>query len=340
MNYLLFGNTERCSLQDQEPPPPIPALSHLPSKETMYSTLQHYAPTLAAKWHPNDTRRIQRTLEHYVLKTKEKIQKNSPPSTSTPSHLQTSMSSSFEPRLTPTWLVFWVYRSLSQLDTLLDQRVDQMLELGLLKELEELHSLQPSLPKDRGIYQAIGCKEWDSYFEAKKNNPTMTTSELAHHYATCVQKMKMATQRYARKQLAWIQNRFWPLSIQSEHVHMYVIDGSSTGSTVSNRDPCVQALVQQFLVDPQRMPCPSTFGAPIINHLVEQHCRQAVRDTSTWQKFTCDLCQREMNGDHEWKIHLRSKKHLRHVRHLKLKQMKQVELIKCLESKVSSFHAT
>ena len=30
-----------------------------------------------------------------------------------------------------------------------------------------------------------------------------------------------------------------------------------------------------------------------------------------WEKHWCDVCSRECNGIHEWKIHLASKKHKR-----------------------------
>lgn len=68
-------------------------------------------------------------------------------------------------------------------------RVDLMLEAGLLKEAEEFFST----PASNTAVQAIGYKELEPYFKGE--------AELIE----CVESLKQATRRYAKRQLTWFR---------------------------------------------------------------------------------------------------------------------------------------
>ncbi|MBO5344226.1 MAG: tRNA (adenosine(37)-N6)-dimethylallyltransferase MiaA [Ruminococcus sp.] len=71
----------------------------------------------------------------------------------------------------------------------INERVDQMVEMGLVKEAKELWKSAPM----KTAANAIGYKELIPYFE---NN--MSLSE-------CIDKIKQETRRYAKRQLTWFR---------------------------------------------------------------------------------------------------------------------------------------
>lgn len=74
----------------------------------------------------------------------------------------------------------------------IDSRVDEMLELGLLKEAEKLIR---SVPADAQSIKGIGYKEWIPYFEDEESLEKAT------------EKVKQNSRRYAKRQLTWFRNR-------------------------------------------------------------------------------------------------------------------------------------
>jgi tRNA A37 N6-isopentenylltransferase MiaA len=65
-----------------------------------------------------------------------------------------------------------------------------------------------------GIFQSIGFKEFDKYFEYKSNKANLNDvteikdSKEEELFARGVYDMKNSTKRYARYQIRWVKNKF------------------------------------------------------------------------------------------------------------------------------------
>eukprot|EP01065_Artemidia_motanka_P050718 TRINITY_DN8735_c0_g1_i2.p1 TRINITY_DN8735_c0_g1~~TRINITY_DN8735_c0_g1_i2.p1 ORF type:complete len:398 (+),score=130.31 TRINITY_DN8735_c0_g1_i2:40-1194(+) len=154
----------------------------------LHSALAKVDPAMASKLHPNDHRRLRRSLEVYaqtgrphseVLREQARDELRFPDAAN---------------------VVLWVDCEREVLNSRLDGRVDKMLRQGLLKEaksfLADLRAAHGEswVPDGKGLLGAIGWKE------------------LLPHVAEggalepCLDRMKQATRRYAKQQQQWVRN--------------------------------------------------------------------------------------------------------------------------------------
>lgn len=77
----------------------------------------------------------------------------------------------------------------------------------------------------RGLWQAIGYKEFDPYFTAIESN-SANEDELKRIRDECTDRMKAATRRYAKRQVQWIRNKLLPTVWKSQQndVMVYLLD--------------------------------------------------------------------------------------------------------------------
>ena len=204
-NNTTIGPEENMEVEDHN----FPELDLLETDE-LYRQLGKVDPIMANKWHPSDRRKILRSLKVYH-------QTGKPQSDIIKSQLDQYETHGLKPRYKA--LVFWIYSDPEKLNPRLDDRVDQMIETGLFDEIKDLRNqvVQGSvkLPNgvevekyQRGLWQAIGYKEFDPYFEAlEKGNQAQ---ELEKIKLECTERMKAATRRYAKSQIKWIKNKLVP----------------------------------------------------------------------------------------------------------------------------------
>ncbi|MBM6899996.1 tRNA (adenosine(37)-N6)-dimethylallyltransferase MiaA [Gemmiger formicilis] len=171
--------------------------------EVLYQRLKTLDPVYAAKVHPHNLPRVIRALELYEITGRKmsEQQQNSRPSTPPYRSLCLCLG----------------YRDRSVLYRRIDQRVDQMLEKGILAEAELVWK---NRERYRTAAQAIGYKEFFPYLEGKQTLPE------------CINSLKQATRNYAKRQLTWFRH-------QGEVVWLYV----------DEENPAVQAekLIENFL---------------------------------------------------------------------------------------------
>ena len=154
-------------------PTPITTLrDDADSTDTLYERLNERDPLTAGRIHPNDRKRILRALE--VITTE-----NQPLSTDKAAQFQYDC------------LAFGLTMERQALYHRIDQRVDQMVEQGLLAEIDAI--LTQGLTANATALQAIGYKE---FIAAIQNNLPL---EMA------VEQVKMASRRYAKRQLTWFR---------------------------------------------------------------------------------------------------------------------------------------
>jgi tRNA dimethylallyltransferase len=139
--------------------------------QSLYRELQDIDPMAAAKINPSNIRRIVRALEIYYATGQP------------PSQLQRKKAPSFP------ILLIGLTRERSELYRRIDWRVDKMIQMGLVEEVEELlkKGYSPSLPSMSGI----GYKQISQFLRGE-----MTLPEA-------IDKIKYETHRLVRHQYAW-----------------------------------------------------------------------------------------------------------------------------------------
>lgn len=148
---------------------------HEQGREQVFETLKHIDPVTAGRLHPNDTQRIVRALEVYEL---------------TGNPISQYRAKTVEPaEFTP--LLYGLYRKRKHLYARIDQRVDQMLEQGLLEEVRSLK--QRGYTLNMNALRTVGYQEVFHYLDDKISFKDM------------VEQIKTNSRRYAKRQLTWFR---------------------------------------------------------------------------------------------------------------------------------------
>ena len=162
----------------------------------MLEELRKVDPETASHLHENDLRRILRALELYYATGETMTRQRDL------SHLKESPYAFCILGLDASDRKFLYDR--------INRRVDLMLEAGLLEEAKAFFNL----PQAATAKQAIGYKELAPYF-----NGTCSLEEA-------IEKLKMETRRYAKRQLTWFRKR--------SDVHWLMIDQESKEDLVNH----------------------------------------------------------------------------------------------------------
>jgi len=143
------------------------------SPGSLYRRLEEVDPGRAEELSPLDTRRVVRALE-VVISTGRRMtelirEKTSP--------------------LSCDYIKIGLTRQRDELYRIIERRVEEMFEAGLLNEVRALLQRNPS----ETPLQAIGYKEVIQYLEGKMDYPSL------------LQEVKKATRRYAKRQFTWFR---------------------------------------------------------------------------------------------------------------------------------------
>ncbi|XP_054620096.1 tRNA dimethylallyltransferase [Dunckerocampus dactyliophorus] len=263
----------------------------------LHKRLLEVDPKMAAMLHPNDKRKIARSLQVY--------EETGIPHSSwlEEQRCQQGGDGLGGPLRYPDPCIFWLHADMDALDKRLDARVDEMLSVGLIEELQDFHARfnQKKVQNDsqnyqHGIFQSIGFKEFHDYLTAPGSTTQQERDVLRNKG---VEALKMATRRYARKQNKWVRNRFLkrPGDSVPAVYGLDVTDVAKWEETVLN--PALQILDSLCKHEEPTVP-------PIRALRAEQVNKRS--------RHTCDLCDKVIIGDLEWAAHLKSKKHHFHVR--------------------------
>jgi tRNA dimethylallyltransferase len=151
--------------------------------DVLYEKLKVIDPIMAQKHHPNNLRRIKRSIDICHQYGKK--------------HSELIMEQNKKNLLFNKYIIYWLKADQAKLYPLLNNRVDKMVKIGLIKEIEDFYLLNGIGKK--GIYQAIGYKEFELYLKNK--------NEI--NLRICLEKMKQKTRNYAKKQQSWINNHLF-----------------------------------------------------------------------------------------------------------------------------------
>jgi tRNA dimethylallyltransferase len=281
----------------------------------LLAKLKEVDPVMADQWHPNDRRKIKRSLEIY-LRTGRRASE-------TYAEQRQRKASEVGDRQAWETLLFWVYSDPEVLKPRLDIRVDKMLDTGLLQETQRMFKyLQARLAAGhdidmtRGIWQTIGFKEFLPYLTAV-NEPHPEAGVVAKVKSAAIEDMKSTTRQYAKYQNKWIKKKLLPLLKRDDNTamdHLFVLDSSDiaqwAGSVV---EPAV-SVTEKFLGGLD-MPHPASLSA--LAEEVLKDANGAAGLTRTPCRKVCELCQTTHLTEDQWQHHIGSRRHRRTAKNAK-----------------------
>ncbi|KAF9692718.1 hypothetical protein EKO04_009007 [Ascochyta lentis] len=288
----------------------------------MLEKLREVDPVMANRWHPNESRKIQRSLEIYLRtgkpasqvydeqRIKREIEQNAAEGDSAESRTGLRF---------PT-LLFWVHANKDVLYPRLDGRVDKMLAKGLLSEVEELTKFRvdyeartgSTVDQSRGIWVSIGYKEFLDYQSALAND-TLPPAELEKLKIAAIEKTQAATRQYANRQARWIRikllNALFGAGYKS---NMFLLDGSDLSNWENNVTALAAGITDDFLSG-RSLKDPLTLSAAAAENLTPKRNYDLGQRPDLWQQKTCETCGTVAITENDWKLHGQSRAHRRAV---------------------------
>ncbi|KDN39017.1 hypothetical protein K437DRAFT_228230 [Tilletiaria anomala UBC 951] len=186
----------------------------LEDPRALWDLLHKVDPLMARRWHFKDTRKVLRSLR--VLQTSGKC--HSQWITEQDASEKATSAGAIDLEEGP-WriLLFWVWRDPQSLSTSLNARIKTMIQRGLLDEIRELRAIvkekqgcdPAKVDYTRGIFQAIGYKEFDAYLTYQEEHGVDSTDNETGQklFEQGIEDMEIATRQYAKKQVSWIRNK-------------------------------------------------------------------------------------------------------------------------------------
>ncbi|KAF4970818.1 hypothetical protein FSARC_2184 [Fusarium sarcochroum] len=282
------------------------------SGEVMLHELRKVDPAMADRWHPNDRRKIQRSLEIYLRSGKRASEYYAEQQARKDAAQQDANRRPWEN------LLFWVYSERDVLRERLDTRVDKMQNGGLMDEVRELYDFKHQkeaegriLDMTKGIWQSIGYKQFEPYLSAIDEG--REEAELEKLKYAALEEMKSATRRYAVYQTRWIRLKQIPRLREAGPEamdNMYLLDSTDVSAYGKNVvEPAVR-LTQQFLQGEER-PLPTEISS-LAQEVLTQVGNPPPKTTPC--KRTCEVCHTVLMTEEAWKAHLKSATHRRIIR--------------------------
>ncbi|CDO93054.1 unnamed protein product [Kluyveromyces dobzhanskii CBS 2104] len=283
--------------------------------QLVYDSLKKVDSVIAKKFHTNDTRRVKRMLEIFYT-TGEK------PSVT---FGQQDTSLKFDT------LFFWIYSEPSVLDVRLDNRVDKMIKGGALEEIKVLYEFykENNYTMEQcgnGVWQVIGFKEFLPYLE---NSDECNLTE-------CIDKMKVRTRQYAKRQVKWIKKMLIP-DINGKIYVLNATDLMMWDETVSAR---ADAILAEF-ISGKKIAVP--FAEPELCSLLNYNSPNSPKSDMDWKQYTCTFCKDRDDknlvaiGTRNWEIHLKSRRHRTNVnKQYKKKSYEEWQKDKLSQTDISS----
>ncbi|KAG5684895.1 hypothetical protein PVAND_014105 [Polypedilum vanderplanki] len=227
-------------------------------------------------------------------------------------------------------IIFWLQCEQVTLNQRLNKRVDSMVKDGLLEEIRTFYEenvLNRNVDYEEGMLQTIGFKEFIPYLEKyDKSYDTLINKfveapelfneeEIPESYKSllkCLEELKMVTQRYSKRQLKWIKNRFLG-SEQREVPNVYALDTTDVSKwKEAVYEPAEEAILAYINDEPIKL-------KPL------EKLKRLGEGLNEETNHYCETCDRPFIGDFQWQLHLKSKKHRHKLASIakKAKQLKQ-----------------
>lgn len=294
------------------------------STSDMLEELWRIDPAMAARWHPNDGRKIRRSLEIYLFTGKraseiyDEQRKREPRSNldqnagdiDSENHVEFGSAKEILSKtlLMFDTLIFWVYADLSVLSTRLEKRIDSMLANGLVSEAEAMYAYIKKLESEGqmidqscGICAAIGYKEFNPYLSAMQSADTRM-EELAKLKQDGIERTRIETRRYAKSQMKWIRLKLLQ-ALADGHLEktLYLLDGSDLSLWPCNVESVAFDVTKSFLR-----------GSPLPSPKMTSDTAERILVTSDKRDMYaryCNVCNKTLMSNDEWTLHVKGRKH-------------------------------
>jgi tRNA dimethylallyltransferase len=290
--------------------------------DVILAKLKEVDPVMADRWHPNERRKIQRSLEIFLKTGKpasqiydeQRLRREHSPSLSDVEAEDSNTGMRF-----PT-LVFWVHANKDVLYSRLNGRVDKMLANGLLQEVETLAHFKDDyesstgtvMDQSRGIWVSIGYKEFVKYQEGL-SHPYLPAVDLEKLKTEGIEKTQAATRQYANRQLKWIRIKLLNALIGSgQQNNVFLVDGTDLLQWQENVVSPALQVTDQFLSG-QELPLPSSLSETAAEMLTPKRSYDLGQRPDLWQKRLCDTCGTVAVTENDWTLHVKSRAHRRAV---------------------------
>ncbi|KAJ4305881.1 tRNA dimethylallyltransferase, mitochondrial [Kalmusia sp. IMI 367209] len=291
-----------------------PAILDEPT-EILLEKLKEVDPIMADRWHPNERRKIQRSLEIYLKTGKPASQvydeQRLKKELSLGAHDDTS-------GLRFPTLIFWIHASKDALTMRLDSRVDKMLDKGLLSEVETLHNFRidhevrtgQSIDQSRGIWVSIGYKEFLDYQNAASEG-SISDEDLAKLTSAAITKTQAANRQYAKRQVRWIQIKLLNALITAgQRKNTFLLDLSDVSQWETAAVQPSSDITEKFLLG-QLLPDPATLSDAAREMLNPRRDYDLSQRPDLWKKKLCDICGTVAVTENDWNHHIKSRAHRR-----------------------------
>lgn len=276
-----------------------------PDTLELYSLLQSVDPDRASVLHPRERRKIWRSLQVFSQHgiPHSKLLKEQEGNT-------VGMGGGLRFNVDRICIIE-VWSEQKVLEARCDKRVEKMLARGLVKELEQFHldynRLRAekgdigNLEYEKGIWQSIGFKEFHKYLCLDEKDREGETGKKL--FEEGVERMKLSTKQYSRKQSKWIRRRF--LLDHRNPPPVYRVDSSDPSQWREKVYNPAELIVQDFIdgKKPSMEPLERVDGG----REREEDCRRTIH---------CDRCNRDFKGSKQYSNHLKSSSHKKVVRAL------------------------
>ena len=288
--------------------------------DVIMERLREVDPVMAGRWHPNDRRKIRRSLEIFLntgklasqLYDEQRLTRER-----SPDGAGDELASNDDAMRFPS-LVLWVHADKDVLYPRLDGRVDRMLEKGLLSEVKELAQFREDyetrtrtiLDQSRGIWVSIGYKEFLDYQDALSEQ-SLSPSGLEQLKATAIEKTQAATRQYANRQIKWIRIKLLNALVGAgQQDIVFLLDGSDLSQWEDQVIGPAMTVTDGFLSG-KSLPAPPSLSPAALELLTPKRDYDLGQRPDLWQKQVCELCGTVAVTENNWNQHIKSRGHRR-----------------------------
>ena len=294
------------------------------STEEMLLELQKVDPFMAKRWHPNDRRRIKRSLEIWYMTGRrasdiyeEQRKRRSTPRFDYHGNDGTSYGDKYSTtKQLPIYplrydsLILWPHSSARELKSRLDARVDVMVKDGLLLEVESMYALFRNLKLEgrtldvtQGIWAAIGYKELLPYTKASQIK-SKSPKEIEALKQEGITQTKDHTRQYAKRQIRWVRRKLiHALDYSKLSRTLFFLNGSDLSRWSEDVEGPANNLVADFLAG-TALPHPYSLSE------AAEALLQPVEKEDMAARY-CKTCAKTLMSEGEWQNHIEGKRHKR-----------------------------
>ncbi|GAB1734764.1 hypothetical protein NU195Hw_g9363t1 [Hortaea werneckii] len=311
------GETEQAENATQDNVQQFPLLEE--PTEALLEELKRVDPVMAERWHPKDRRKIQRSLEIYLKTGKKASDTYAEQRMRKGEHLNEEHAAEGEPSnstLRFSVLLFWVHAEPEPLRSRLDNRVDKMLDAGLLGEVHTLDAHAEAgaaagrpVDETRGIWVSIGYKEFKPYTKALASDNT-SEKELVRLKTEAIDRTKAATRQYAKRQIRWIRIKLVnALHEAKASDSLFVLDASDATQYDETVVKPALTITEQFLAGTPLPPPETVAPSTLTDLLTSRRDYDISAKPESWTKQHCETCNVTCVVQDQWHQHVNSKAH-------------------------------